>query len=172
MMNTELQTEFDKLLSDQRELQRQFQERAQSLFKNITKQFFDKNPGITGVVWTQYTPYFNDGDTCEFSVNDVTFTNAPLDELCNIRWGEYEGEADGVWACENIQHVLTSDRDYYKEDADLIRASGGVDAASCKLFNEAICSGEMESVMLAMFGDHAKIIATREGFDVDEYDHD
>jgi len=171
-MDNALQLEFDKLLSDQAELRKQFQERAQALFKNITKEFFEKNPGITGVVWTQYTPYFNDGDTCEFSVNDCTFTNAPVDELEDVRWGEYDGETEGVWATENVPHVLESDSKYYTEMRKLIIASGGVDAQSCKLFSSAICSSEMEDVMLAMFGDHSKVIATRSGFSVDEYDHD
>ena len=167
-----LQTAFDQLMADQAELQRKFQEQAQTLFKDITKEFFQKNPGITGVVWTQYTPYFNDGDTCEFRVNDATFTNAPVDELNDVRWGEYEGEAENVWACENIGHVLSSDRDYYQNTKNMILAAGGVDAETCALFNKAICSGEMEAVMEAMFGDHVKVIATRDGFDVEEFDHD
>ena len=167
-----LQTAFDQLLSDQAELQRKFQTQAQALFKDITKEFFEKNPGITGVVWTQYTPYFNDGDTCEFRVNDATFTNAPVGELCDVRWGEYDGDVEGVWACENIGYVLNSDRDYYKETKDMILASGGVDVASCVLFNKAIGSSEMESVMQAMFGDHVQVTATRDGFDVNDYDHD
>lgn len=167
-----LQTAFDKLLADQAELQRKFQEQAQALFKDITKEFFEKNPGITGVVWTQYTPYFNDGDACVFSVNSPTFTNAPVDELNEIRWGEYEGETEGVWASENVAYMLDNSSKYYEQERELILASGGVDVESCKLFEQAICSGAMESVMLAMFGDHSKIIATRDGFDVDEYDHD
>jgi hypothetical protein len=167
-----LQTAFDQLIADQAELQRKFQTQAQALFKDITKEFFAKNPGITGVVWTQYTPYFNDGDTCEFRVHDATFTNAPVDELDAVRWGEYDGDQENVWACENIGYVLESDRDYYKSTRDMILAAGGVDPDSCKMFNKAIGSSEMESVMLAMFGDHVKVIATREGFDVDDYEHD
>ncbi len=171
-MNNTLQNEFDKMLADQVELKRQFQERAQNLFKNITKDFFEKNTGITAVIWNQYTPYFNDGEACTFSVNGASFTNAPLDEIDSVRWGEYEGETEGVWACDNVYNVLTSDRDYYKEDADKIRAAGGVDADTCKLFNSAISSREMEDVMLTMFGDHVKVIATRNGFDVEDYSHD
>lgn len=167
-----LNTKFEQLLKDQAELQRKFQEQAQSMFKEITKEFFTKNPGITGIVWTQYTPYFNDGDTCEFMVNGATFTNAPVDELEDVRYGEYEGETEGVWACEDVGHVLTTDRPYYKETQDLIKAAGGVDPVSCKLMSDAICSGEMEDVMQAMFGDHVKVIATREGFDVQDFDHD
>jgi len=169
---SKLQSTFEQLISDQAELHRKFQEQAQALFKEITKEFFDKNPGITGVVWTQYTPYFNDGDTCEFRVGDPTFTNAPIDELSSISYGEYDGDTEGVWAAENISYVLTSDRDWYKEDAALIRASGGVDVESCDLFNKAVCSGEMEDIMKAMFGDHAKVIATRDGFEVEEFDHE
>lgn len=171
-MNKELNNAFEQLISEQAELRRKFQEQAQGLFKTITKEFFDKNPGITGVVWTQYTPYFNDGDTCEFSVNDATFTNAPVDEMDDVRWGEYEGETEGVWACDNIGYVLESDRDYYQETKNMILATGGVDVESCKLFARAIGSSEMESVMEAMFGDHVKVIATRDGFDVVDYDHD
>lgn len=169
---SQLQSAFEQLINDQKELQRKFQDQAQGLFKEITKEFFDKNPGITGVVWTQYTPYFNDGDTCEFSVGDPTFTNAPVEDLGEVRWGEYEGEAENVWACENVSYVLESDRPYYTETANMIRAAGGVDATSCALFAKAIGSIEMEAVMEAMFGDHVKVIATRDGFDVEEYDHD
>lgn len=171
-MNETIQTRFEQLLTDQAELKRKFQTQAQEMFKEITKEFFDKNPGITGVVWTQYTPYFNDGDTCEFRVNDATFTNAPIDELDEVRWGEYNGELENVWACENLAHVLTCGREYYEDTKNKILAAGGVDADSCKLFDKAICSGEMEDVMQAMFGDHVKVIATRDGFDVNDYDHD
>jgi hypothetical protein len=112
---SKLQSAFEQLISDQADLKRKFQEQAQGLFKEITKEFFEKNPGITGVVWTQYTPYFNDGDTCVFSVGDLTFTNAPSDELSDIRWGDYEGDTEGVWAADNVGYVLESDREYYQD---------------------------------------------------------
>jgi hypothetical protein len=169
---SKLQTTFDQFIVDQVEMQLKFEEQARAMFKEITKEFFEKNPGITGVVWTQYTPYFNDGDTCVFRVGEPTFTNAPIDELSSISYGEYGGDTEGVWAAESVGHVLTSTYEWYKETADLIKASGGVDAESCNLFAKAVCSGLMEDVMKAMFGDHIKVIATRDGFDVDGYDHD
>jgi len=165
-----LQNEFDKLIADQADLRKAFQEKAQGLFKNITKEFFEKNPGVNALVWTQYTPYFNDGEACVFNVNDVSFTNAPDPE--NIRWDEYEGEEEGVWVTSNVKHTLESDRDWYKETKELILEKGGVDPQSCELMSKAIMSSEMEDVMLAMFGDHVQVVATREGFSVDEYDHD
>ena len=156
---SDLQSAFDKLLDEQRELQKKFQATAQALFKETTKEFFDKNPNVTAIVWTQYTPYFNDGDTCEFNVNDATFTNAP--DPSNVRWGEYDGDeekaADGseIFAWESWGD-----------------APEGLNVEMCKAFDRMICSSEMEDVMKAMFGDHVKVVATREGFDVDDYDHD
>jgi hypothetical protein len=41
-------------------------------FKNA----FDK--GVKAVMWTQYTPGFNDGDPCEFTVCDARLTTNPL----------------------------------------------------------------------------------------------
>lgn len=156
---SDLQSAFDKLLDEQRELQKKFQATAQALFKETTKEFFDKNPNVTAIVWTQYTPYFNDGDTCEFNVNDATFTNAPDPE--NVRWGEYDGDEEKA-----------------ADGSEIFAWEGWGDAPEdlnvdmCNSFSRMICSSEMEDVMKAMFGDHVKVVATREGFDVDDYDHD
>lgn len=156
---SDLQTAFDKLLNEQRELQKKFQTTAQALFKETTKEFFDKNPNVTGIVWTQYTPYFNDGDTCEFGVNDATFTNAPDPE--NIRWDEYEGDEE---TAADGSEIFT-----WGGWGDVPE---GLNVEMCRAFSRMICSSEMEDVMKAMFGDHVKVVATREGFDVDDYDHD
>lgn len=167
---SKLQEKFDQLIAEQEALKAKFQTTAQELFKETTKEFFDKNPAITAVVWTQYTPYFNDGDTCEFSVNEPTFTNAPDPE--NVRWGEYEGDEEGVFALESPRWVLENDRDYYKETQEAVAKAGGVDVDSCEAFSRMIQSSAMEDVMYAMFDDHVKVVATREGFEVDEYSHD
>lgn len=170
---SELQQKYEKLIAEQRELQRQFQEQAQALFKETTTEFFNLNPGINAVVWTQYTQYWNDGETCEFSVHEPTFTNATGDDLHDVSgWGEYEGDNDSIWATSNINTTLTSGRDYYEEDRKKILAGPAIDVTSCGLFSSMIQSSEFENVMRAMFDDHAKVIATRDGFDVQEYDHD
>lgn len=168
-----LQSRFDDLIAEQQALRAKFQTEAQAMFKDTMKEFFDKNPGITALKWTQYTPYFNDGDTCEFRVNDVYFTNAPADELDNISaWGEYEGEDDSVWVTHNIVYVLNSGRKYYEDEVAKILAAGGVDVDSCNLIDKMIQSSEMEEIMKEMFGDHVAVTATRDGFDVNDYEHD
>lgn len=161
-----LQTAFDKLIEEQRELQKKFQTTAQALFKETTKEFFDKNPGVTAVIWTQYTPYFNDGDTCEFGVYDAYFTNANDEQMEDLtRWGEYEGEEEGVWSESSWGFKYT------KEKNPGIDFSG-VNLEDVQKFEKMIQSSEMEDVMKAMFGDHVRVVATRTGFDIEDHDHD
>lgn len=161
-----LHEEFNKLMEEQAELRAKFQVKAQELFKSVTKEFFEKNPGVQAIMWTQYTPYFNDGDTCEFGVNDPHFTNANAEQREEFTaWGEYEGEDEEVWSNELWGFKYDMERNPHKN-------FDGINLDDAKAFAEMICSGDMEEVMEAMFGDHVRVTATREGFDVDEHDHD
>lgn len=161
-----IQEEFDRLVEEQQELTKRFQSKAQELFKETTKVFFEKNPAVTAVVWTQYTPYFNDGDTCVFSVNDPYFTNANGDQMEDLTsWGEYEGEDEQVWSESAWGFKYEKERHPEKDFS-------GIDMESVNKFSELIQSGDMDSVMQAMFGDHVRVTATRDGFDVQDYDHD
>jgi hypothetical protein len=168
-----IQSKLDDLITAQQALAAKFREEAQELFKEVTKEFFETNPGITAIKWSQYTPYFNDGEECIFSVNQPCFTNAPDDELENVTaYGDYDGEAEGVWATDSINYVLTSGREWHAETADAIRKSGGIDIASTDSFSSMLQSHEMQDVMQAMFDNHVVVTATRNGFDVEEYDHE
>ena len=122
--------------------------------------------------WTQYTPYWNDGETCEFSVGAPSFTNAARDDLNDLSCYEYDGDNDAIWVVDDLRFVLTSGRDYCESDKQKILAGPPVDIKSCGLFSSMIQSPEFEDVMKAMFGDHSIVIATRDGFDVEEYDHE
>lgn len=44
---------------------------GKTFIQEVAAPFFAEFPEITAVIWTQYTPYFNDGDPCEFYVNDI-----------------------------------------------------------------------------------------------------
>ena len=153
-----LQDKFDELVEKQRALQKEFQTTAQALFKETTKEFFEQNPLVNSIVWTQYTPYFNDGDTCEFSVGSATYTNAIDGD--SIRWGEYDGDEENIWVYGD---------DCYGEPVPVPEE---MNTELCDSFDRMLQSSEMEAVMKAMFDDHVKVIATRDGFDVQDFDHD
>ena len=162
---SKLQEAFDTLIQEQKALRLKFQENAQAIFKETTKEFFENNPGVTAIIWTQYTPYFNDGEACVFSVGDAHFTNANAEQMADIaRYGDYEGDDETVWS-ENswgFEYNKKKNNKFYE----------GVNLEDVDQFASMICDSEMEEVMQEMFGDHVRVTATREGFDVEEYDHD
>ena len=165
-----IQQEFDKLREEQIALRVLFQIKAQELFKETTKEFFEKNPSVTAIIWTQYTPYFNDGDSCEFSVGKPYFTNANEEQMEDITsCGEYEGEDDNVWS--ETDWIFCGDSSYAKHRREQMNFEG-VDPASIDRFSTLIQSDDMEDVMAEMFSNHVRIVATRDGFEVDDYDHD
>jgi len=145
---------LDLLIQEFTEQQERFQKVAQERLKEYFAEFWEKNPAIKAVHWSQYAPYFNDGDPCTFRVHDPYFTNAEGDDLDDLTsWGEYDGEKDGVW----------SDQDP-KFD--------GVDVESTQSLAKLLTSGVMEPIMKIMFGSDNVIVATREGFSVDYAEHD
>ena len=44
------------------------------IFKDETKELFERYDWLKEIAWSQYTPYFNDGDSCEFGVNEALLT--------------------------------------------------------------------------------------------------
>jgi hypothetical protein len=64
---------FDELNAQIEAAQKEMQAKSEGLIEAVVKQFLDNCPEVTGVHWTQYTPYFNDGDSCEFGVNEFCF---------------------------------------------------------------------------------------------------
>lgn len=47
----------------------------QAALKEAAKEIFEKYPKLESFSWTQYAPYFNDGDECVFRVNEVYQVN-------------------------------------------------------------------------------------------------
>ena len=142
-------------------LEKEYLAKATELFNSITKVFFENNPQFTRIQWAQYTPYFNDGDTCEFSTGELIATNS--DEV--TFHGDYEGEDEGededgdfnppssviIYPHWRKNKVVNEDFDAL---ADLINSSAG------------------QNMCLRTFGDHSSIVITKDGVEVQEYDHD
>lgn len=54
-------------------LREEYQAKIQASFHEATKAFFEATPDVQALEWTQYTPYWNDGEECEFGVGDVWY---------------------------------------------------------------------------------------------------
>lgn len=134
---------FDELAALKEAYDTKLAEEGEAAVKDLFKELFDKHPALQAVEWRQYTPYFNDGDPCYFRV------------------GEFEADFDGYEEDE--------------EDEDSVEEEATEAVVDYDAINEAV--GELESelpedVLESVFGDHVRIKATREGFEVSEYDHD
>jgi len=136
--------EYDSLLEHVEKAKREVREKAKNAVGALLKAFFAAHPTIGALRWTQYTPHFNDGEACEFRVNNDF----------DVLLGKY----------------IPDDDDSDDESNEFVEIHDVEDGPT----KEAICSLERavnEDVFLSAFGDHAKIIATPEGFHVTEYDH-
>lgn len=81
-----LKSEHSNLKTQINALKAEMQENSKDLMKEAFREFFEKYDVVDNIFWTQYTPYFNDGESCEFSVGDVYLVLKDDEDAC-----EYEG---------------------------------------------------------------------------------
>lgn len=132
---------LNRIITDAR---KQVQEQGQTVIKEAFAELFAAHPELEAVKWTQYTPYFNDGEPCTFSVNEWS---AKIKGV-TLKYQDEEGFSER-WDFRDAQAY-----DWLIQDID-------------RLFKLAD-----DDAMEATFGDHVEVVATRDGFDVDEYSHD
>ena len=160
----------------------------ESVRTDLQKEFatLSEQIGVKAVAWTQYTPYFNDGEPCEFSVNDKLFSFVTLEEYetlleenskhlarhIYLNWGNIFIN-DKLTVCEGYATLLEDERsDYRKEKTQkLYNALGTDNAVKLIKFTQLINSID-DSIYLELFGDHVSVIITPNEVIIDEYDHD
>jgi hypothetical protein len=135
------------------------------------------HPKVTKVRWTQYTPYFNDGEACEFSTHGAEVSLGII--------SDEEGETDeGRWYDEGTEIFLgTYDLYTYKTDEQglvgydtskvyLVNGIETEDVAVALATFEAALNSSHYVWLNETFGDPAEITATSEGFEVEHYEHE
>jgi hypothetical protein len=144
-------------------------------------------PLVTGIRWTQYTPYYNDGDPCIFGVNECALglladEYDEDDEDDDEDDEDYEPEYDEgnryFYDYQDIYHKLVGthndkyDRETRKWHVHPDSPEPGLWEAHRDL-NQAIQSGAYDNALFGLFGDHA-IVRIRKGSNivVTEYSHD
>lgn len=124
-------------------------------------------PGVKAVRWNQYTPYFNDGEACVFSANDIRIQTEDTDEDA----GDYEDGFEEVYELQPDGEYVGNwpDRKFVVKDENDPKFPL-YDAANS--LNQGIAGGHFDNLVLPTFGDPAEVTATKEGFDVEFYEHD
>jgi len=158
MTHNELNEMRIKMKQMKKEYEEVIQKFGKEMFNFETKERFENNPKLTSFAWSQYTPYFNDGDECTFRVRrDYCLTLNRTGESLD----RYEVD---YW--KDPEYEYTPDpKDYNCDSIDeLISIVEGIDKV-LDLFEDDDLS--------LMFGDHAEITVFRDGrIDIDSYDHD
>jgi hypothetical protein len=89
---------FAPFIEAKAELDKKIKAEGEKAVKSFFKEYFDKHPEVYGVKWMQYTPYFNDGDACVFSLSGV-YTFATKEAFENSEESLYDTE--GAEECYN-----------------------------------------------------------------------
>jgi len=149
-----------KLVEDIDKKEKDILKDSEKLIKNSFKEFFNKNPEAAFISWTQYSPYFNDGDACTFGVYDPELHLVPSYNEMLSEAEPYFDESD-VYSCgENCaQTILGNTKD--KRLKEIFKDYLNLTEVFCleKGFEEA-------------FGNHVIVVASKEGFDISSHDHD
>lgn len=146
-------TEYDTFVSE-------FSKKAQEKLKEVILLFWNENPGVKVITWTQYAPYFNDGEPCEFGVNDITYSNAvDYDDIRALSCGDYDGDTPGIWAVSS----------WNTESSIKKVGATGADPESIKKFSGFIESEAMENVLKTVLGEDVRVVITRNGIACEDY---
>ena len=92
---TTAQEKYAEMQEKIKKMQEEMQEKVKSLFNEIVTEFFAANPKIKSFSWTQYTPYFNDGEECVFGVNSYDPTMIFVEESGLIDTEKWEIAEEG-----------------------------------------------------------------------------
>jgi hypothetical protein len=136
-----------------------FVEDLRKEFPTMFKELFDKSEKIESFGWRQYTPFFNDGDSCEFGVH-ASDPNINGSDMHDFDWYDWR-----------VKYYLRGDAHY----ANLLTENSKIDIEACKVVEEFISVIESipEEFLKDLFGDHVEVTISKDGtISVDEYDHD
>lgn len=135
---------FDAFKKSYTEAKQKMQDEAGAAFKELAADFFEKFPKVNSFAWTQYTPYWNDGEQCQFGVNNDSYSiflnggNADYDE--DYEEGQELDDATDSKASEAVSKFLQQFDDEILQD---------------------------------LYGDHCKVTVNRDGTaETEEYEHD
>lgn len=144
-----------------------YDQRPMSELVEYFRAAFEK--GIKAIAWTQYTPYFNDGEPCEFGVGDWSFTSNPkvasawLNEAAGDEEDAYDDNGDPI-----TEYFRTDFYHYEAPWSDRYPHPDGFKKDDIELPD----AGAFEQVLNETFGDHTTVVVTPERVVQFYYEHD
>lgn len=181
---------IDEYLQRRKELKAFLEENGQKMILDGFRNFFAKYPMVEKVSWTQYTPYFNDGDACVFGVNEPQVRVRLSPELSDA----YRGRLSTFLYREDDEEVDEEEPGMPGHGEGAVVTFGGVKpwgieklppeeraeveallAPYTDLFRDlgAFVGGHLEEAYLEVFGDHVRVEVHKNlVVTTEEYSHD
>ncbi len=132
---------------------------AKKAMTDASKSIFDNHPKLNSFSWAQYTPYFNDGDTCEFYVHSDYF---------KMDIGGYKLASVSPYAGK-VAYEVYLNGEYV--DSELSKElDGAIKKAAFDI--EELISGIDEDIMRDIYGDHVEVTVTRKGIKIEDHEHE
>ena len=125
------------------------------------KDFMKNHPQIKWIGWTQFTPYFNDGEECVFRVGEIciSLSDNPPDSFYD------DEEEENAW-------IQISEWNFFRSSY----ISDSVKNLPLELRKELV---ELERALhnaqddlKAAFGDHVRVTINQEEILIDSYEHE
>lgn len=145
-------------------IKKELASKVQKTFHDLSKELFILYPELKSFTWTQYTPYWNDGEECTFEVNTdyMSFNgyNEDYDKKGPSDWIDIEKNSkskmwnkDGDW--REVRNPNYNP--YYKEIINSVKQF-------LKKFED--------DDFLSIFDDHVEVTVTADGVKTKKYEHD
>jgi hypothetical protein len=146
-MKTETKLKLEELHLAISEAKKKMLKESNAIFNTVAKELFETHEQLEEFSWTQYTPYWSDGETCYFNVNDAMINGEEGISDWEVKDARKNKESqEKIAVLENLVEI-TSDVQ------ELLDSIG-------------------EECLEEMFGDHAQITVTKDSVVVDSFDHD
>lgn len=164
-------------------LEKQAHKESSKLISKGFKEIFKKHPELESFSWTQYTPYFNDGDECVFNAHtDYIFINESEQEESVYELRQF---LDTLHNPEKEINRLKKRIEEYKQNKysydfleDEIKniENGSIAETRDKLavledINQILSSIDNDCYK-SIFGDHVRVTVTKDGWSTEAYEHD
>lgn len=188
-MLDELLSGYNALEAELLERKRHLSETLRPKFQEAFTQFFERHPKLEAIKFTAYTPYFNDGEECVYSVNEAELSAFGMDDIESYSAGNIADAADFIatgkvpdsvqesysrWASSRYPtaeaYLRATVGRYIDLGPDSLSVLGAIAAEYPAI--QGIINSVPDDVIKGVFGDHKEITITRDGVEVEDYDHD
>lgn len=151
----------------------------QTEFPALLLPFLQQSKKIDSIGWTQYTPYFNDGDECVFGVNnDDLFVNGEREETPFLERTIYKQLATQEDVEQNKKAADVAGYKWYKDrkiGEQGLAINPEYDPAEVEVVEniKKVLKQVPEDFYKDLFGDHCQVTVKKDGtIETDSYDHD